>query len=303
MRNNHVADTYRTLQQKMCSTLEEADGGARFITDSWKKELGEGATMVLTDGDALEKAAINFSKVSGPVSDSMRKSLKIEAGDNYFATGISSIIHPKNPHVPITHMNVRYFQLDSGMAWFGGGIDLTPHYVNVDEASWFHQQLEELCTEYESDSYQGFKKWADDYFYIPHRQETRGIGGVFFDHQLAQNKLDFKKLFNFTQALADAYPRIYIELMNQNRNKSFSKEELDWQRLRRGRYVEFNLLYDRGTKFGLDSGGRTESIFLSMPPLVSWEYQYKAEEGSREHETLKLLKKDIDWVNMGKRAT
>lgn len=298
MRKEKIATTYRTLQQKICTQLEEADGKSSFKTDHWKKEIGEGYTMVFQGGDAIEKAAVNFSAVGGKVNQSMRRALHIEEGDDYFATGISSIIHPRNPHVPITHMNVRYFQLSSGKAWFGGGIDLTPHYVDKKEAAWFHQELKKVCDHYGPKFYPEYKKWADDYFYMPHREETRGVGGIFFDHQDGALDEQFDKYLAFTSELSETYPRVYIELLNANRNRPFSEAEKQWQTLRRGRYVEFNLLYDRGTKFGLESNGRTESIFLSMPPVATWAYDYQAEEGSKEEETLQLLKKDIDWLNM-----
>lgn len=297
MRKEKVTSTYRELQQHMCGQLESADGKAVFVTDHWTKEIGEGDTMVLQDGDAIEKAAVNFSAVGGKVSDRMRRALHINEGEEYFANGISSIIHPKNPHAPIIHMNVRYFQLNSGKAWFGGGIDLTPHYIDKQEASWFHQELKTICDRFDLSFYPKYKKWADDYFYLPHRQETRGVGGIFFDHQDGTEDDKFEQFFALTCALADAYPRIYMELLNQNRNRHFTENEKQWQKLRRGRYVEFNLLYDRGTKFGLESNGRTESIFLSMPPEAAWTYDFQAEKGSREEETLHLLKKDVDWIN------
>ncbi|WP_163712118.1 oxygen-dependent coproporphyrinogen oxidase [Mangrovibacterium lignilyticum] len=296
-RQHKVATDYRTLQQTICQRLEQADGGAIFTTDHWTKDIGEGYTMVFQEGNAIEKAAVNFSAVSGPVSERIRQALKIDDGQEYFASGISSIIHPRNPHAPITHMNVRYFQLSSGISWFGGGIDLTPHYVDKKEAGWFHRELKTVCDRFNADYYPNFKKWADDYFYLNHRAETRGVGGIFFDHQQAGDDLAFEQLFAFTKDLAQAYPRIYIELLNANRNKAFSEAEKKWQYLRRGRYVEFNLLYDRGTKFGLESNGRTESIFLSMPPMASWAYDYQPEPGSREEETSNLLKKDIGWIS------
>jgi len=298
MRNDKVIPDYRALQKKICSLLEQADGGSTFKTDHWTREIGEGFTMVFEHGDAIEKAAVNFSSVSGVVSDTMRKALNIEEGQEYFASGISSIIHPQNPQVPITHMNVRYFELSNGVAWFGGGVDLTPHYVVKKEAAWFHRELKTVCDRFSADYYPRFKKWADDYFYLKHREETRGIGGIFFDHQSAEDDLSFEQLFAYTKDLALAYPRIYIQLLNANRDKAFTEAEKNWQYLRRGRYVEFNLLYDRGTKFGLESNGRTESIFLSMPPLASWAYDYTPEAGSREEETLYLLKKDIDWISL-----
>lgn len=297
MRNERVASAYREKQQQICFELASADGTAIFETDHWEKEIGQGYTMVLENGGAIEKAAVNFSAVGGQVSERMRQALSIQDGEEYFATGISSIIHPRNVHVPITHMNVRFFQLSSGKAWFGGGIDLTPHYVNKKEASWFHQELKKVCDQFDMEFYREYKKWADDYFYLPHRNETRGVGGIFFDHQDGTSEASFEKFFAFTQALAEAYPKIYIELLNNNREKEISEDERQWQLQRRGRYVEFNLLYDRGTKFGLESNGRTESIFLSMPPLASWTYDYQPDKGSKEEETLRLLKKEIDWIH------
>lgn len=296
MRKIQVAEVYQTIQAKICHKLEEADGKAKFKIDNWSKEIGKGKTNALLDGDAIEKAAVNFSAVNGKVSKAMRIYLDIEEEEGFFATGISSIIHPRNPHVPITHMNVRYFQLDSGKAWFGGGIDLTPHYINKKEAAWFHLELKKLCDQFDVSFYPEYKEWADDYFYLPHRHETRGVGGVFFDHKEAETEDSFNQFFDFTCALAEAYPRLYIELLNKNRNRAFTEKEKQWQSLRRGRYVEFNLLFDRGTKFGLESNGRIESILLSMPPLASWEYDFQPEKGSREEETLSLLKKDVNWI-------
>jgi coproporphyrinogen III oxidase len=295
MRRDLVAQTYRNLQQQICSQLENADGKAIFEDDDWKNEIGHGHTMVFRQGDAIEKAAVNFSAVGGRVTDSMRQALNIAEGQDYFASGISSIIHPLNPFVPIIHMNVRYFELSSGRSWFGGGIDLTPHYVDKQEAAWFHQELKAICNRFDPEYYKRFKEWADQYFYLAHRNETRGVGGIFFDHQPAAEESAFEKLFEFTLSLAEAYPRIYIHLLNKNRDHVYSEQEKNWQYLRRGRYVEFNLLYDRGTKFGLESGGRTESIFLSMPPMAAWTYDFKPAEGSMEARTLSLLKKGIEW--------
>ncbi len=290
-----LSEVYRELQSEICSRLEKADGKSVFANDNWKSEIGYGHTMVLQEGDAIEKAAVNFSAVSGPVSDAMRRALNIGAGETYFACGISSIIHPENPFVPIIHMNVRYFELNSGKSWFGGGIDLTPHYIDPQEAAWFHSELKQICDHFDPGYYVQFRQWADDYFFLPHRNETRGVGGIFFDHQDASDKPDFEKLFGFTRRLAEAYPVIYTHLMNKNRHRQYTQTEKEWQYLRRGRYVEFNLLYDRGTKFGLESGGRTESIFLSMPPMAAWTYDFTAEKGSREAQTLNLLKKNVEW--------
>lgn len=297
MRKDRIVNSYQELQTKICHSLEQTDGKAKFQIDEWSKEIGSGRTNVLIDGDAIEKAAVNFSAVSGKVSDSMRKALQIQEAEEYFATGISSIIHPKNPFVPIIHMNVRYFELNSGRAWFGGGIDLTPHYIDKKEAAWFHQELKNLCDHFDPLFYPDYKTQADNYFYLPHRKETRGIGGIFFDHIDASSSEVFEHYLAFTSTLAEAYPRLYAVLLNNNRNRSFTEGEKQWQRLRRGRYVEFNLLHDRGTKFGLESKGRTESILLSMPPMASWAYDFQPTEGSREEETLNLLKKDIDWLH------
>lgn len=278
--------------------MENADGKSVFSDDNWENEIGEGHTMVLQHGDAIEKAAVNFSAVGGQVTDSMRRALKIEKARDYFASGISSIIHPQNPFVPVIHMNVRYFELSSGKSWFGGGIDLTPHYIDEQEAAWFHHELKAICNQFDPGCYQQFKDGADTYFYLPHRDETRGVGGIFFDHQPAGDESAFEKLFSFTCELAEAYPRIYLQLLNKNRSHAFTEADRNWQYLRRGRYVEFNLLYDRGTRFGLESGGRIESIFLSMPPMAAWMYDFKPDEGTPEAKTLSLLKKGIDWEGL-----
>lgn len=295
MRKDLVSGVYRDLQQRICSQLEQADGRSVFVDDNWKNEIGYGRTMVFQHGGAIERAAVNFSAVAGCVTESMNEALKIEEGQDYFASGISSIIHPLNPFVPIIHMNVRYFELSSGKSWFGGGIDLTPHYVDEEEAAWFHHELKPICDNFDPGCYKKFKDWADTYFYLPHREETRGVGGIFFDHQPAAEESAFEKLFGFTRDLAEAYPKIYIQLLNKNRFRSFNEAEKNWQNLRRGRYVEFNLLYDRGTKFGIESGGRTESIFLSMPPVAAWTYDFKPEKDTPEARTVSLLKRGIDW--------
>ncbi len=299
MNKHKVADNYKILQLQICDKLEALDGQAVFNTDEWSKPLGYGITKTITQGgDAIEKAAVNYSVVNGKLSLAMQQALNLEEEDTYFASGISSIIHPKNPHVPIIHMNVRYFALGSGKAWFGGGIDLTPHYVNKGDAKEFHQALKKLCDKYDAEYYQAFKQEADDYFYLPHREETRGVGGIFFDHREVTNHEKFTHFLDFTTDLAKAYPVIYAALLNKNRNTPFKSIEKQWQNLRRGRYVEFNLLYDRGTKFGLESNGRTESILLSLPPDASWVYNFEPKEHSAEAKTLALLKKGVNWLEL-----
>ncbi|MBW6533434.1 MAG: oxygen-dependent coproporphyrinogen oxidase [Mariniphaga sp.] len=290
-----IAETYRQLQTEICSTLENADGKGKFSCNPWKKEIGGGTTAVLQNGAIIEKGAVNFSFVKGKFSSRMEKLLD-EKAENYAATGISSILHPENPWMPIIHMNVRYFALDNGISWFGGGIDLTPHIIEPEDASSFHRALKETCDRFDSHFYPGFKQWADDYYFLPHRNETRGVGGIFFDRLKFSNSEEFEKLFGFTVSLSQLYPAIYTEFMKKYANHPYSQREKRWQALRRGRYVEFNLIHDRGTKFGLESGGNTESILASLPANAAWEYNCTPEPDGFEEKTLKLLKKGVDWI-------
>ena len=295
MNVSKTAALYKNIQQTICSTLEEADGTGKFSLDTWEKEIGSGLTRVMQNGSIIEKAGVNFSHVKGDFNENMAQLL----GENatYFeATGISSILHSNNPFVPTIHMNVRHFALDNGSSWFGGGIDLTPMYVNPEEARWFHQTLKDICDKYDTSLYPVWKNWADDYFYIEHRHETRGIGGIFFDRIAVNSDFDYEKMLNLTSDLAKAYPVIYAKLMKDHGCKSFTEAEKKWQKIRRGRYVEFNLIYDRGTKFGLESEGNIESILVSLPAEVEWAYKHQPEAGSNEARTLELLKKGINWV-------
>ncbi|WP_340111929.1 oxygen-dependent coproporphyrinogen oxidase [Maribellus mangrovi] len=290
----NIASVFSELQAEICHNLELADGKAHFGSDKWKKEIGGGITRVIQDGNVIEKGAVNFSFVEGKLSERMEAVLG-EKADNYAATGISSILHAKNPWVPTIHMNVRYFALDNGVSWFGGGIDLTPSIIVPEEARWFHEQLNEICDRSHPDYYSRFKKWADDYYFLPHRNETRGVGGIFFDRLKPDEDVDFEQLFGFVVAQAKSYPLIYSEFM-KNSEKPYTEREKRWQSIRRGRYVEFNLVNDRGTKFGLESNGNTESILVSMPANASWEYNFSPEPGSQEEKTQELLKKDINWI-------
>lgn len=296
MNVSKTAALYKNIQQTICSTLEKADETGKFIQDSWKKEIGSGLTCVMQNGSVIEKAGVNFSYVKGDFNENMAQLLG-ENASRFEATGISSILHSGNPFVPTIHMNVRHFSLDNGSSWFGGGIDLTPMYINVKEARWFHQLLKDICDKYDTSFYQSWKPWADDYFYLPHRNETRGIGGIFFDRIPVINEGDLEKMISLTSDLANAYPIIYSQLMKENGHKSFSEAEKKWQKIRRGRYVEFNLIYDRGTKFGLESEGNIESILVSLPAEVEWVYQHQLAPESAEAKTLALLKKGIDWTN------
>lgn len=291
-----IAKLYSGLQLRICDHLAKADVDHTFISDKWEKEIGSGLTCVFQNGNVIEKGAVNFSFVRGIYSPAM-ESLLNEKAEEYAATGISSILHPRNPHMPIIHMNIRYFELDNGTHWFGGGIDLTPHYIDTSEAKFFHQTLEKICNTYHPDFYSDFKKLADDYFFLPHRNETRGIGGIFFDRLKPGLEINFEQLLDFTLSLGKAYPEIYGQIIRNKANIPYSEKEKQWQELRRGRYVEFNLIYDRGTKFGLESKGNTESILVSMPATASWEYNYQPPDDSPEKITHDLLRKGIDWIN------
>lgn len=289
-----VASSYAQLHQKICSVIEPADGQGKFQQNKWDKKVGSGTTCILEKGKVIEKGAVNFSYVRGNYSKEMEILLG-EKASHFSATGISSILHPSNPWMPIIHMNIRFFALDNGVSWFGGGIDLTPHIIIPEDAVSFHKKLKEICDSFNGNYYTEFKKWADNYYFLPHRNETRGVGGIFFDRLKPEN--NFYELFQFTTALGEAYPIIYSKLMEKYGSKSYSEREKNWQLLRRGRYVEFNLIYDRGTKFGLESGGNTESILASLPEDAAWKYNYQAVPGGFESTTLGMLKKNIDWVN------
>jgi coproporphyrinogen III oxidase len=226
----------------------------------------------------------------------MLASMGLKEKVDFFATGVSIVIHPQSPMVPIIHMNVRYFEMSNGVFWFGGGIDLTPHYIVDEDAQWFHQQLKDACDKHNVEYYPKFRTWADDYFFNAHRNETRGIGGIFFDYQKVDETRDKNQLFEFVKSIGEAFAPIYTHYMNKNKDIPYTEREKEFQALRRGRYVEFNLVHDRGTKFGLETNGRTESILMSMPPMAQWVYNYQAEEGSEEERTLSLLKKGMEWV-------
>ena len=293
---DEVIDKLKSVQDYICDKLVVLDGQAKFHEDNWiREEGGGGRTRILSDGAIIEKGGVNFSAVHGPVSDIMKKQLGLD-GNEFLATGISIVIHPINPFHPIMHMNVRYFEMDTGVYWFGGGIDMTPHYIDFDKAQMFHQALKAVCDQYNLEFYPKFKKLADDYFYIPHRNETRGVGGIFYDHLSEKDGISKEDLLNFAIDLGELFPKVYADQINSDRSPQFTVENEEWRNLRRGRYVEFNLVHDRGTKFGLKTGGRTESILMSLPKNASWFYDFKAQKGSKEEETLLWLKKDVDWL-------
>lgn len=297
MRKEFIAEYFKGLQDQICKGIEEVDGSARFKEDNWKRpEGGGGRSRVLVNGNILEKAGVNFSAVHGPLHPKMVTSMNMKEEVDFFATGVSIVMHPENPWVPIIHMNVRYFELSNGEHWFGGGIDLTPHIIIPEQAKWFHQQLKNVCDRSDNNYYTKFKTWADDYFFSPHRNETRGVGGIFFDY-LKSESIDEKVAnFDFVKSVGESFVPIYSHLMRENAIRPFGKSEKDFQLLRRGRYVEFNLVHDRGTKFGLETNGRTESILMSLPPLASWEYMYDENAYPQGKTTLELLRKGVDWI-------
>jgi coproporphyrinogen III oxidase len=294
---------YQQIQDEICVALEITDGKARFEEEKWEREGGGGGrTRIIQNGNIFEKGGVNFSAVHGQLPENMKRALQVNEED-FFATGVSIVIHPNHPMVPIIHMNIRYFEMPSSfggnqqpLRWFGGGIDLTPHYIIDADAQYFHSSIKSVCDAYYHDFYHRFKLWADDYFYIKHRNETRGIGGIFYDRLAANDELSWDTIFEFSKALGRSFIPVYTELVERNRHAPFTEEQQQWQYQRRSRYTEFNLVYDAGTKFGLETNGRIESILMSLPPTAKWLYNYQATPGSEEEKTLSLLKKGINWA-------
>ena len=285
-----IENEFRKLQIVICNELETLDNKGLFKEDAWKrKEGGGGYTRIISEGNIIEKGGVAFSAVHGNVTEAMRNQLAMADGD-FFASGVSVVLHPKHPRHPIIHMNVRYFELDNGTYWFGGGIDLSPHYVDLSAARAFHLSLKKVCDKYNPEFYSKFKVWADTYFFLPHRNESRGVGGIFFGNQNENSGLSKEQLLNFCLDLGREFPVIYRDQIESKVVQIPTLEELKWQALRRGRYVEFNLLHDRGTKFGIYSSGRTESILMSMPPMANWEYDFTPKENSEENNTQNFLK-------------
>lgn len=295
-----IAEIYKQIQDHICQQLELADGQGKFSEDAWSRaDGGGGRTRIFSGGKIIEKGGVAFSAVHGPTPDKILQKLGLEKGD-FFATGVSIVLHPFSPMVPIIHMNIRYFEMEDGTHWFGGGIDLTPHYIDLEDARYFHEKVKSTCDQFDTSYYPKFKAWADDYFYIRHRNETRGIGGIFYDRLSAKSDQEFDKILDFSLAIGRLFPQVYGYFMKKNSIIPYGETEKSWQNLRRGRYVEFNLVWDAGTKFGLDTNGRTESILMSMPPLAEWTYMHQPSEGSNEAKTLSFLKKGIDWITVGK---
>lgn len=294
------------LQSDICQSLEQVDASQKFVTDKWEREKGGGGiTKVLSQGGVFEQAGVNFSHVFG---NSMPASATVNrpelAGRSYQAMGVSLVIHPWNPYIPTSHANVRFFiaekEGEKPIWWFGGGFDLTPFYPFEEDCLHWHRTAQKICSHFGSTVYQQHKEWCDNYFYLPHRDETRGVGGVFFD-DLNQHSFDgewdFERCFSYIKAIGSGFTQAYIPIVERRKEIHYGEREREFQLYRRGRYVEFNLVHDRGTLFGLQSGGRTESILMSMPPLARWQYSYHPQEGSPEQELYKNYLRPRNWLS------
>lgn len=290
---HHVQAYFEDLQNRICRELEDLDGRGRFREDRWSYSGGGGGkTRILQGGAVFEKAGVNFSAIESVLSEAMAAKLKIAASP-FFVTGISLVLHPESPMVPTVHMNVRFFEQANGNRWFGGGADLTPCYPFLEDVLHFHRTLKNACDAHDSSYYPRFKKWCDEYFFIKHRNETRGVGGIFFDHLQADSAADFA----FVQSVGDALLPAYLPIAYSNRSMAYAEPQKTFQLIRRSRYVEFNLVYDRGTAFGLETQGRVESILMSLPPMAQWPYGWVPEPGSAEAELSRFLA-PRDWLGV-----
>jgi len=312
MLKERARDFFAALQDEICAVLEKMDGKARFREDLWTRdEGGGGRTRVMEGGALFEKAGVNCSEVHGRFDEAFAAKLPIGEGRKFFATGVSLVLHPLNPMVPTVHANFRY--LERGLSgWFGGGTDLTPYYPYIEDAIHFHQTLKDACDKFDPWYYPRFKKWCDEYFFIKHRNEARGVGGMFFDYLTGKHADEplgpgderqdadpgIESIFEFVQGVGRSFLPAYLPIAERRRTEPYSDREREFQLIRRGRYVEFNLIYDRGTHFGLQTGGRSESILMSLPPMVRWQYDYQPEPGSREAEAWEFFH-PRDWLHLG----
>jgi len=294
----------RRAQNEICKAIEELDGG-KFQQDVWTREGGGGGiSRVLANGNVFEKAGCSLSVVYGSMPQEALASATTRGADRakgygpgervpFFACGLSSVMHPRNPMAPTMHFNYRYFETEGGVWWFGGGSDITPSYLFEEDMKHFHGTYKAVCDKHDPEYYPKFKKWADDYFSIKHRGETRGLGGIFFDDQ---NDRDPEKIFAFSKECLDNLVPAYVPLVKKHKDDPFTQKQKEWQQMRRGRYVEFNLVYDRGTVFGLKTGGRIESILMSLPETARWEYNHKVEEGTPEADIMDAFKNPREWA-------
>jgi len=289
------------LQDAICKKLEEVDGKATFQEDLWDRpEGGGGRTRVIENGNVFEKGGVNISAVHGKLPEAMQKNFGVSDSD-FFACGLSLVLHPKNPFAPTVHANWRYFEMYDGNGnivtqWFGGGQDLTPYYLFDDDAIHFHQVCKDACDKHDESFYPMYKKRCDEYFYNAHRNEGRGIGGLFFDYLKQTETLTMQDRYDFVTEIGDSFLDSYLPVIERRKNIVYSEENKNWQEVRRGRYVEFNLVHDKGTLFGLKTNGRIESILMSLPPRVQWHYNHIAEEGSEEERLVKVLKNPKEWL-------
>ncbi|HMG83726.1 MAG TPA: oxygen-dependent coproporphyrinogen oxidase [Ferruginibacter sp.] len=297
-------DFVHDLQDRICTALEKADGKAVFVEDAWERaEGGGGKTRIIANGNLIEKGGVNTSIVFGEVTDAMRTQLKID-GAKWFACGLSLVIHPLNPFVPTVHANYRMFELYNEQdevidRWFGGGTDLTPYYLFNEDAKQFHQTYKNACDAFDIAFYPKFKATCDNYFVNFHRNnERRGIGGIFYDYQRPDDNKDVDFWINFAKRCGDSFIEAYIPIVEKRKNTAYTEKNKHWQEIRRGRYVEFNLVHDRGTLFGLKTNGRIESILMSLPPTVRFEYNYQPEKGSEEDKLLQACLHPVDWLHI-----
>lgn len=290
------------LQNTITSKLEEVDGKAKFRQDLWKRpEGGGGRTRVIENGNVFEKGGVNISAVHGPLPQAMQSYFNVEDVD-FFACGLSLVIHPKNPFVPTVHANWRYFEMYDKQgniinSWFGGGQDLTPYFLFDEDAIHFHQTCKTACDKHDAEFYPLFKKQCDEYFWNYHRNEARGVGGLFFDHCKATDSFSMEQWYDFVTEVGNSFLEAYVPIVEKRKNIAYTPENRTWQEIRRGRYVEFNLVHDKGTLFGLKTNGRIESILMSLPPHVQWVYDHHPEPGSEEERLLKVLAEPKMWVN------
>ncbi|MEM8722675.1 MAG: oxygen-dependent coproporphyrinogen oxidase [Cyanobacteria bacterium P01_G01_bin.39] len=316
-----VSQFMKQIQDEICAGLEEADGKGKFKEDSWEREEGGGGrSRVMSEGDILEQGGVNFSEVWGSqLPPSILKQRPEAEGNGFYATGTSMVLHPRSPYIPTVHLNYRYFEAGP-VWWFGGGADLTPYYPFAEDAAHFHRTYKASCDRHHPEYHPVFKYWCDEYFYLKHRQETRGVGGLFFDYQDGTGKLykgphpdkaaaeysnklgevehrSWSDIFNFIQDCGKSFLPAYLPIIARRKDIEYGERERNFQLYRRGRYVEFNLVYDRGTIFGLQTNGRTESILMSLPPLVRWQYNYQPEPNTPEAELYETFLKPQDWVN------
>jgi coproporphyrinogen III oxidase len=289
------------LQDRICAGLEAVDGKARFQEDLWERpEGGGGRTRVIENGSVFEKGGVNISAVHGKLPESMQAYLKVEDAD-FFACGLSLVIHPVNPMVPTTHANWRYFELydkDGNItkSWFGGGQDLTPYYLFEEDAKHFHQVCKTACDKHSKEFYPAYKKRCDEYFWNTHRNEARGVGGLFFDYLTPTDGFSSQDWYNFVTEVGDSFLEAYVPIVNKRKDHEYNQEQRDWQEIRRGRYVEFNLVHDKGTLFGLRTNGRIESILMSLPSHVQWKYNHHPEPGSKEAQLIEVLEHPKEWI-------